>query len=80
MGQKIKPPDLEKYLGVNQHRYAKYYEGSRQYSMCYSDFVRLVRESGSNRTIRKTALVDLDVFDAYLEQFKEEENGVQKKK
>ena len=71
MKPKGKIPDLEKYLGENRHRYSKYYEGSRLYSMNYYQFIKLVKESGAGTVIRKSVVVDLDALDAYLERTKE---------
>lgn len=71
-------PDLDKYLGENRHRYAKYYEGSRLYGMNYYQFIKLVKEADAGILIRKSILVDLDVLDAYIEKYKEEYGNADK--
>lgn len=65
---KSPPVDLEKYLKGYEHRYCTYQDGARDYRMAYWSFVNLCKEAGANIKLRKTALVDLDVLDAYIEE------------
>ena len=65
---KSPPIDLEKYLNGKEHRYCTYPEGARDYRMAYWSFVHLCKEAKANIKLRKTALVDLDVLDAYIEE------------
>jgi len=73
-------PNLDEYLGENRHRYAKYYEGSRQYGMNYYQFIKLVKEAGAGILIRKSILVDLDVLDEYIKKYKEEDGNANEEK
>ena len=69
MNQAKPPPiDLEKYLAGKKHRYCTYQNGARLYSMAYWSFVVMCKEAGANISLRKTALVDLDVLDKYIEE------------
>ncbi|WP_242830348.1 DUF6462 family protein [Butyrivibrio sp. AE3009] len=69
MNQANPPPiDLEKYLAGKKHRYCTYQNGARLYSMAYWSFVVMCKEAGANISLRKTALVDLDVLDKYIEE------------
>ena len=62
MNQANPPPiDLEKYLAGKKHRYCTYQNGARLYSMAYWSFVVMCKKAGANISLRKTALVDLDV-------------------
>ncbi len=69
-------PDLEKYItrpaGRPKRRFITYREGARLYRMPYWSFVRLARRGGANYTLRKTAVVDVDILDAYLKDNYEE--------
>ena len=62
-------PDLEKYLeGRKRRRYTTYSLGARMYSMNYYSFMKLVKKAGANIQIKKNAIIDLDILDAYLEE------------
>ena len=63
-----KGPDLEKYLEGKAHRYASYKEGAIMYSMPYWTFVNFAKEAGATWALRKTAMVDLDKLDKYLDE------------
>ncbi|WP_242829944.1 DUF6462 family protein [Butyrivibrio sp. WCD2001] len=62
------PVDLEKYLEGKKHRYCTYAQGARLYAMAYWSFVNICKEAKANIKLRKTALVDLDVLDEYIEK------------
>ena len=64
-------PDLEKYLDEhNSHNFASYSQGARIYSLNYWTFVRLAKEAGAAWPLRKTAIVDLNNLDEYMEDAK----------
>ena len=65
---KSPPVNLEKYLEGKRHRYCTYAQGARRYSMAYWSFVTIAKQAGANIKLRKTALVDLDVLDDYIER------------
>jgi predicted nucleic acid-binding OB-fold protein len=62
------PVDLEKYLEGKKHRCCTYAQGARLYAMAYWSFVNICKEAKANIKLRKTALVDLDVLDEYIEK------------
>jgi len=69
MNQTNSPPvDLEKYLVGKEHRFCTYAEGAKMYSMAYWSFNAICKKAGANIKLRKTALVDLDILDAYIEK------------
>ena len=65
--KKKEGPDLSKYLGDNAKRYVTYRQASIIYSVPYYAFVKMAKEANACWKIRKTVIVDLDKFDAYLE-------------
>lgn len=62
------PPDLEKYLDVETHRYITYKEGARMYALPYWTFVNLAKEAKATWPLRKTAMVDIDLLDKYMDE------------
>lgn len=77
MGKKktqTRAPDLEKYLDEhNSYNFVSYAQGARIYSLNYWTFVRLAKEAGASWPIRKTAMVDLNVLEKYMEEVKRED-------
>ena len=64
----VRAPDLEEYLTEEKrHDFTTYAKGARLYDLPYWTFVRLVKEAGANWPLRKTAVVDMKVLDAYIE-------------
>ena len=53
-------------------KYVKYKEGAELYSMSVNSFVKLAKEAKAVYKIRRIVLVNLELFDAYLETFREE--------
>ena len=70
--KKKEGPDLDRYLGDNMKRYVTYRQASIIYSVPYYAFVKMAKEANACWKIRKTVIVDLDRFDAYLETMKEQ--------
>lgn len=65
-------PDLEKYINdQNRKRFIQYSEGAKQFGMRYWTFVRFCKRAGAVITLRKTAIVDLDILEDYIEKFNE---------
>ncbi len=62
------PVDLEKYLVGRKHVFVSYEQGARMYSMPYWTFVNLAKEAKATKTLRKTAIVDIDKFETHLEE------------
>lgn len=65
--KKRKTPDLEKYLEGKKRRFVNYTQGTKIYKMSYWPFVRLAKKAEANYPIRKTAIVDLNILDDFLE-------------
>lgn len=55
---------------INKKHLVRYKEGAEMYSMGMNKFQTLAKESGSILKIDRLVLVDLDVFDRYLESFR----------
>lgn len=62
------PPDLEKYLEGRNHKYMTYQQAARYYGLPYWGFVTMAKEAKATWKLRKTAIVDIAVFDRYLEE------------
>ena len=67
----VRGPDLERYIeeGKRKH-YVSYTDGARKYGLKYWPFVKLVKRAGANIAIRRASVVDMDILDVYLEQFR----------
>lgn len=62
------PPDLDKYLDGRNHKYMTYQQAAKHYGLPYWGFVSLAKEAKATWKLRKTAIVDIVVFDRYLEE------------
>lgn len=66
--QKRPPPiNLDKYIEGHEHKYVTYEMGAIEYHLPYWTFVKVAKEAGATWALRKTAMVDLDIFEEYLE-------------
>ena len=52
---------------INKKRLVRYKEGAEMYSMGMNKFQTLAKDAGAILKIDRMVLVDLDVFDKYLE-------------
>jgi hypothetical protein len=52
-------------------KYVRYQEGAEKYSLGVSKFMELAKEAKAVYKIDKIALVNCDLFEAYLETFRE---------
>ena len=52
-------------------RFVRYEEGAKKYSMGLSKFQTLVREAKATYKVDKLVLVNCDLFEKYLETFRE---------
>ena len=52
-------------------KFVRYREGAERYSMGLSKFQQLAREAGAVYKIDNIVLVNCEVFEAYLETFRE---------
>ena len=55
---------------MSKKRLVRYKEGAEMYSMGLNKFQSLSKEAGAIIKIDRMVLVDLDVFDEYLESFR----------
>lgn len=55
---------------INKKRLVRYKEGAEMYSMGMNKFQTLAKDAGAILKIERMVLVDLDVFDEYLESFR----------
>lgn len=76
---KTRAPNLDEYIIPEwRHNFVTYAKGAKMYSLNYWTFVRLCKEAGASFPLRKTALVDLMVLDAYMEETKREDEATSK--
>ena len=65
---KSRSPNLEKYITEeNRHNFISYEEGAKLYGMPYWTFVRFAKSAKSTTALRKTAVVDMVILDAFIE-------------
>ena len=67
-----KGPDLDKYIVDRKHKWVTYEEGAKLYGMPYWTFVHLAKEAKTIYRVKRMVLVNIDLIDAYLENFREE--------
>ena len=65
---KSPPVNLDKYLVGREKTYINYATGAKMYSMPYWTFVSVAKEAKATWALRKTAIVDMDKLDAYLDE------------
>lgn len=65
-------PELEKMLQCGRKKFVRYEEGARLYSMGIHSFEDLAKEAGAIYRIKRIVLVNTEIIDAYMENFKEE--------
>lgn len=64
-------PELEKMVRERRKKYVRYEEGAKLYSLGLHTFQQLAKEAGAIYRIKRIVLVNLDIFDEYLEAFRE---------
>ena len=62
-----KGPDLDRYIIGRERQWVTYKEGAELYNMPFWTFVHLAKEAKATMALRKTAIVDVGMFDVYLE-------------
>lgn len=65
---KAPPVNLDKYLEGRNHKYMTYEKASRLYGIPYWAFVSVAKIAKATWKLRKTAMVDIVVFEKYLEE------------
>ncbi len=71
--QAVGVPDLDPYLGKKRRTLCSYEEGATMYGLRYYSFVNLAKEADANIKVKRHALVNLDILDAYIDKLGEEE-------
>ena len=51
-------------------RFVRYKEGAKLYGLCQSTFEKRAKEAGATYKIGKAVLVDCEIFEKYLENFR----------
>ena len=64
-------PELEKMLQSGRKNLVRYDEGAKLYSMGLHTFQNLAKDAGAIYRIKRVVLVNTDIIDEYLENFKE---------
>lgn len=64
-------PELEKMVRERRKKYVRYEEGAKLYSMGLHTFQQLAKEAGAIYRVKRIVLINLDIFDEYLEAFRE---------
>lgn len=68
-------PDLDQYICErNEKRYMTYSQAALFYSLSYYGLVKLAKAADASWKVRRTAIVDLDKLDRYLEELRKEEH------
>lgn len=60
------PPPVN--LDRSKHRYMSYEDGARLMGIPYWGFVRMAKEADATWALRKTAMVDMNVVEKYIEE------------
>jgi len=69
MQNRKKPPvNLDEYIQGEKRKYITYEAGARLYSMPYWTFVKVAKEANATWCLRKTAILDMNVLDKYLDE------------
>lgn len=55
---------------ISKKRLVRYKEGAEMYSIGMNKFQQLAKDAGAILKIDRIVLVDLDIFDKYLESFR----------
>ena len=62
--------ELEPMVKSGKKRFVRYQEGAELYSMGLHTFEQIAKEAGAIYKIRRLVLVNLDIFDEYLDTFR----------
>lgn len=55
---------------TDKKRFVRYKEGAELYSMSQPKFEQLAKDAGATYKLNKLVLVNLDIFEEYLESFR----------
>ena len=65
-------PELEKMLQYGRKKFVRYDEGAKLYSMGLHSFQELAREANAVYHVKRIVLVNTEVIDEYMENFRDE--------
>ena len=65
--------NLDELVGNRRKKFVRYDEGAVLYSMGLHSFQDLAKEAKATYRVKRMVLVNVDIVDAYLENFREEE-------
>lgn len=68
--RKKEPAEFE--VKVTDKKYVRYKEGALRYSMGLHTFQDLAKEAGAIYKVRRVVLVNTEIFEDFLETFKED--------
>jgi hypothetical protein len=55
----------------NKKRFVRYKEGAELYSICQSKFEKMAKEAQATYKLDKVVLVNCDIFEEYLELYRQ---------
>lgn len=55
---------------MQQNEFVRYDDGAKRYSMCKHTFMKLAQDAHAVYKINRLTLVNLKIFEEYLESFK----------
>ena len=65
-------PELETLLKYGKKKFVRYDEGAKLYSMGLHSFQELAREANAVYHVKRIVLVNTEVIDEYMENFRDE--------
>lgn len=68
--KKKEPVDYD--IKVTDKKFVRYKEGAERYSMGLHTFQELAKEAGAIYRVRRVVLVNTEIFEDFLENFKDE--------
>lgn len=65
-------PELEKLVQVGRKKFVRYEEGAQLYSMGLHTFQELAKDAKAVYHVKRVVLVNTEIVDEYLENFRDE--------
>ena len=65
-------PELERLVQTGRKKFVRYEEGAKLYSMGLHTFQQLARDANAVYHVKRVVLVNTEVIDEYLENFRDE--------
>lgn len=64
-------PEMENLIRFGKKKFVRYEEGAKIYSMGLHSFQELAKEAGAIYRVKRIALVNTELIDEYMENFRE---------